>query len=175
MARKKTGPNAQNTTIEHLLASKDKIYKWLCVGKTMTDIAKKLGVSRSWLFEMFAKHPVLDELRNSARAERYEHIHNTLYQLAIGNYKAYNKHTTKTTTTDNEGTVSTNTVVEENTHEHVADPNLRAMAIYMRTEHIMPKVDEGKIQDSITPDDFEYVDVADETSASDEDSSNEGH
>lgn len=171
--RKKTGPNAANCSLEHMAASKEKIYKWLCMGKSMTDIAKKLGVSRSWLFDIFAKTPWLDALRKDAQAERYEHIHNTLYQLAIGNYKAYNKHTTTTTTTDNEGTISTNTVVEENTHEHRDDPNLRAMAIYMRTENIMPKANDSRISDTITPDDFEYVDVAEEPAPATEESNND--
>lgn len=168
MPRKKPGPNRYNTDINHLLANKEKIYKYLCKGMSMDNIAKKLGVSRSWLFDQFNKYEWLDELRKSAKAERWEHIHNTMYQLAIGDYRTYAKHTTKTTATDNEGVTSTNTVVEENTIEHRKDPNLRALGIYMRSENLLPKENDTRIVDSLDDGEYIYVDVA-------EDGSDEGH
>ena len=165
---KKPGPQNDHTSEDYLLLKREIIYKWLCNGVTMTNIAKKLGVSRSWLFDMFKKTEWLDDLRKQAAAERYEKVHNTLFQLAVGDYITKSKHTRKTTQVDGEGNKVSSTVIEDNTIEHEGDPNMRAMSIYMRTENITNKPEDNiKINDTITPEDFEYVDVAESGEAND--------
>lgn len=152
---------SQNCNEGYLFMKRDNIYKWLITGITMTDIAKKLGVSRSWLFDQFNKFEWLNDLRESAKAERSERVNNTLFQLAIGDYITHAKYTTKTTQKDGDGNSVTSTLIEDKKVEHKQDPNLRAMAIYMRQQAALNNRQEtnSKISDTISPDEFEYADV----------------
>ena len=81
MAKKK-GAKSNHANLPYLLSRATAVHKWLVDGYTFSDIAKKLGVSRSWLFEQMKSNPELDELRKDALAERSENINNTFTQAA---------------------------------------------------------------------------------------------
>ena len=161
-SKKKPGPSNPNATVEYLVLKKNQIFRWLASGKTMTEVAEKLHVSRSWLFSMFNAYEDLDRLRKDAYESRRAQVQATLFMLAVGNYTTQSKSTVKTTKSDGEGNTTVNTTVEERTDEHVNDPNLRALGIYMRSENLKNQGnDQARIMDTIEPADYEYVDVAD--------------
>lgn len=169
--KKKPGPTNDHATPEYLFMKKNLIFKWIANGITMTEVAHKLKVSRSWMLDMFNIYEDLDKMRKEALIERKERIHATLYSMAVGNYTTESTHTTKVTRTDGEGNSSVDTIVEEDRHEHRNDPSLRALSIYMRTENLKNQnPDASKILDSFEPSSFEYVDVAEEAESSDEES-----
>lgn len=164
--KRKKGQKSPNATTEYLILKSKNIYMWLVSGHTFSDIAKRLGVSRSWLFEQFKSNPQLDELRKSALAERAEAVNNTLYNLAIGNYTTRTVHT-KTVTTTESGTSKTVSTTTEDRFEHIADPNLAALGMLTRQMAATNARAEGtaEIDDTISEADvekFTYVDVTKE-------------
>lgn len=165
---KKKSPNA---TIGYLLKKKNLIYKWIVNGLTMSDIADKLSVSRSWLFEAFKKSDELKTLKEEAFSARREKLSCTLYQMAFGNYKTRVRHTNikkssvesydkagKLIKREDSDVVTTHT---EDVIEHIDDPNLKAISLLLGKEGINSEpISEQEITDTITDtSDFEFIDV----------------
>ena len=165
---KKKSPNA---TIEYLLKKKNLIYKWIVNGLTMSDIADKLSVSRSWLFEAFKKSDELKALKEEAFSSRREKLSCTLYQMAFGNYKTKVRHTNtkkssverydksgKLLNREDSDVVTTHT---EDIIEHIDDPNLKAISLLLNREGIQSEtIGAQEITDTITDtSDFDFVDV----------------
>lgn len=173
------GKKSQTTTLDYLLKKKNMIYKWIVQGLTIADVAEKLYVSRSWLFEMFKANQELNDIKNQAFEDRRDRLENTIYQMALGNYKTRvrKSKTTKATTSklDSNGKVvstETSDVVTEHsdeTVEHINDPNLRAIAIIKRQEGITKAEDTAAtIDDTIGTDpEMTFVDVANINEATD--------
>lgn len=163
MAKKK-GAKSNHANLPYLLSRATSVHKWLVDGYTFSDIAKKLGVSRSWLFEQMKSNPELDELRKDALAERSENINNTLYRLATGNYKTRVLHTKSVTVTE-DGNSRTIVTTTEDVLEHEDDPNMSALGMLTRQMSASQAASaaEPTIDDTITEvdaDKFSYVDVA---------------
>ena len=159
------GIKSPNANTSYLLSRSKAIYQWIVTGYTMTDIAKKLKVSRSWLFEQFNENKELNELRQSAYAARKEAIENTLYRLATGNYKTTVIHTQTITTKKGNEDAQTVSVTTEDIFEHIDNPNMTALGIIQRTMAMnnIASEEDNTIEDTISPIDensFSYVDVA---------------
>lgn len=160
-----------NATIDYVIKKKNLIYKWIYNGLTISDVANKLGVSRSWLFEVFKNNPELAELKEQAYMDRRERLENTLYQMALGNYKTKVRRTTTvskiTKRIDKSGkTVSTEysdviTESSEDIIEHVDDPNFKAITLIMNREGIKAQQDiPSTIEDTIEePVEMTFIDV----------------
>lgn len=160
----KRGPHNPNANAEFILANRDKFYKWIVQGLTYDQIAPKLGVSRSWLFNITNADPRIKQIKEEARAERRELVHNTLFQLAIGNYKTETRHSNTVKQTNNQGDVITSKTDETNVVEHINDPNMRALSIFIRNDNLAQSNEEARIRDSLDEDyedEYTYVDVAD--------------
>lgn len=160
-----------NATIDYVIKKRNLIYKWIYNGLTISDVANKLGVSRSWLFEVFKNNPELAELKEQAYMDRREKLENTLYQMALGNYKTKVRRTTTvskiTKRIDKSGkTVSTEysdviTESSEDIIEHVDDPNFKAITLIMNREGIKSQQDiPSTIEDTIeAPVEMTFIDV----------------
>ena len=98
----------KGTNLDYVLSKKNLIYKWIMQGLTISDVAEKLGVSRSWLFDAFKSCAELNEVKESAFDDRRERVNNTLYKLALGTYTSRVKHTNKTTHTEKVGDKDSN-------------------------------------------------------------------
>lgn len=162
---KNRGIKSPNANTSYLLSRSKNIFNWIVNGFTMTDIAKKLKVSRSWLFEQFKANEELDNLRKSAYAAREEAINNTLYKLATGNYTTRVVHTQTVTTKSGSDEAKTVTITTEDIYEHSEDPNMSAIGVLSRTMAMRKTNDETRpvISDTITDDDinnFTFCDVA---------------
>lgn len=167
----KSGAKSPNATIDYVIKKKNLIYKWIYNGLTISDVANKLGVSRSWLFEVFKNNTELSELKEQAYADRREKLENTLYQMALGNYKTKVRRTTTvskiTKRIDKNGkTISTEhsdviTESSEDIIEHVDDPNFKAITLLINREGTT-KLQEvhNEIEDTIKePSEMTFVDV----------------
>ena len=167
-AKNSKSPNAN---IQYLLKKKNLIYKWIVNGLTISDVAAKLGVSRSWLFEAFKSNAEIAAVRDEAYNDRREKLSCTLYQMALGNYKTRVRRTktTKSETTiyKEDGTidktVTSDTVVEHSDDiiEHINDPNLKAMSMILRHEaENQAEEKQNIIEDTISDvEDLTYIDV----------------
>ena len=158
----------KGTNLDYVLSKKNLIYKWIMQGLTISDVAEKLGVSRSWLFDAFKSCAELNEVKESAFDDRRERINNTLYKLALGTYTSRVKHTNKTTHTEKVGDKEEVSVTEvtrkEDVFEHVDDPNLKAMALIVKQMELQGGLSkaENTIEDTLTlPEDYVYTDVED--------------
>ena len=160
-----------NATVDYVIKKKNLVYKWIYNGLTISDVANKLGVSRSWLFEVFKNNDELAELKEQAYADRREKLENTLYQMALGNYKTKVRRTTtvskitkridksgKTTSTEYSDVI---TESSEDIIEHVDDPNFKAITLLMNREGIKAVQDiPSTIEDTIEePDKMTFIDV----------------
>ena len=160
-----------NATVDYVIKKKNLVYKWIYNGLTIADVANKLGVSRSWLFEVFKNNDELAELKEQAYADRREKLENTIYQMALGNYKTKVRRTTTvskiTKKIDKSGkTLSTEysdviTESSEDIIEHVDDPNFKAITLLMNREGIKAVQDvPSTIEDTIEePDKMTFIDV----------------
>ena len=158
----------KGTNLDYVLSKKNLIYKWIMQGLTISDVAEKLGVSRSWLFDAFKSCAELNEVKESAFDDRRERVNNTLYKLALGTYTSRVKHTNKTTHTEKVGDKEEVSVTEvtrkEDVFEHVDDPNLKAMALIVKQMELQGGLSkaENTIEDTLTlPEDYVYTDVED--------------
>lgn len=158
----------KGTNLDYVLSKKNLIYKWIMQGLTISDVAEKLGVSRSWLFDAFKSCAELNEVKESAFDDRRERVNNTLYKLALGTYTSRVKHTNKTTHTEKVGDKDevsvTETTRKEDVFEHVDDPNLKAMALIVKQMELQGGLSkaENTIEDTLElPEDYVYTDVED--------------
>ena len=161
---KNRGIKSQNATTDYLLSKKNLIYKWIVSGLTIGDVAEKLGVSRSWLFEQFASVEELNAVKTSAFDARREKLSNNIYKLALGTYKTTVKTRNKSTVIDDSGESETKTIISEETVEHIDDSHYKALVFALSmTESDKTKTIEDKV--SIVDDvceinsGFEYCDV----------------
>lgn len=169
-----------NATIAYLLKKKTYIYRWIVSGLTIADVASKLGVSRSWLFEAFKENAELAAIRDDAYADRRDKLSSTLFQMALGNYTTRVRHTktTKGTVTsyDDKGNViktdTVDTVVTntDDTIQHIGDPNLKAITLIMnQMGNKDNKEQENVIEDTLDCNtDFTFADVAQDNDASED-------
>lgn len=167
----KSGTKSPNATIEYVIKKKNLIYKWIYSGLTISDVANKLGVSRSWLFEVFKNNTELAELKEQAYADRREKLENTLYQMALGNYKTRVKRTTTiskvTKRIDTSGKITSTeysdviTESSEDIIEHIDDPNFKAITLLMNREGTTKSQEvHNEIEDTIKePNEMTFVDV----------------
>ena len=172
---------SHNATVDYVIKKKNLVYKWIYNGLTIADVANKLGVSRSWLFEVFKNNDELAELKEQAYADRREKLENTLYQMALGNYKTRVRRTTtvskitkkidksgKTTSTEYSDVI---TESSEDIIEHVDDPNFKAITLLMNREGIKAVQDvPSTIEDTIeAPDKMTFIDVEKDDNSKTED------
>ena len=72
--------------LEHWLLPENlkKIKEWMTEGCTLTDLSKRMGVSRATLRSWRAKHKELDETITDGAIPADSNVENALYQRAVG-------------------------------------------------------------------------------------------
>lgn len=157
-----------HATIPYVLSRSEDIYDMISNNYTIAEVAKELGVSRSWLFEVFKSTPSLNKIKEDAFAARMETIRSNLFKRASGNYTTTCIRTTtnsiRTTSKTEDGSeivTESDKVTErvEDVYEHIDDPDIKAIGMLLKFAPAPPE-EMPSIDDTITDADaYTFVDV----------------